>query len=106
MLDWGSCHLAAVRMAEGEVARADQVVMALARLWPRVFFVDEEKRRPLAIGIGKLLLDQMAPAIAVGRISAADITLAPEAVYLRHRLPRALLHRRQPAADSERPRRR
>jgi sRNA-binding protein len=59
-----------------EERRADQVILALARLWPRTFFVDPERRLPLEIGIGEELKEIMAPAIKVGRISTHDINIA------------------------------
>lgn len=59
-----------------QAARADAVIAVLARLWPKCFAVFERRRRPLAIGIDKVLLGQLEPAIRVGRISEADIKSA------------------------------
>ena len=59
-----------------QIVRADAVIAALARLWPQCFAVYERRRRPLAIGIDKVVIEQMAPAIKAGRISEADIKMA------------------------------
>jgi sRNA-binding protein len=59
-----------------KIARADEVIDALSRLWPLCFFVAEEKRRPLKVGIGDELKEVMAPAIEAGRISTDDIAVA------------------------------
>ena len=59
-----------------QAARANAVISAFARLWPRCFFVYERRRRPLQIGIDKVLIDQLQPAIKAGRISETDLRLA------------------------------
>jgi hypothetical protein len=64
---------------EQEVARikrAGEVIARFARLWPNCFYLDEEQRRPLKIGIGEDLVAVMAPAIRAKRISTADISVA------------------------------
>jgi sRNA-binding protein len=52
------------------------VIAALARIWPRTFFVDPERRLPLKVGIGDELKEVMVPAIRAGRISTHDINIA------------------------------
>jgi sRNA-binding protein len=59
-----------------QVARAVAVIEALSRLWPQCFQLYECRRRPLAIGIDKALIDTMAPAIKAGRISVDDLNIA------------------------------
>ncbi len=63
-------------LTSAQAARADAVIAVLNRLWPKCFYVFERQRPPLMIGIDKVLLDQMAPAIQAGRISEYDIKLA------------------------------
>lgn len=63
-------------LTAAQMDRADQVIAALARLWPQCFQVDERCRRPLMIGITELLLERMEPAIKAGRISENDIRCA------------------------------
>jgi sRNA-binding protein len=65
-----------LELEAAKVARADAVIAALSRLWPKCFFVLEKRRRPLKVGIGVEIREAMAPAIAAGRISTDDITLA------------------------------
>jgi hypothetical protein len=59
-----------------EVRRADDVIAALARLWPKTFFVEPDRRLLLVIGIGDKLREIMLPAIAAGRSSSLDIFIA------------------------------
>ena len=65
-----------VPLTAAQVHRADAVIAALSRVWPACFQVYEPRRRPLAIGIDKVVIEQMAPAIKAGRISEADIKMA------------------------------
>lgn len=64
------------RLDGARASRADAVIAALARLWPRCFSVDRDRRRPLMIGIDRALIAQMRPAIESGRISVADLSMA------------------------------
>jgi sRNA-binding protein len=59
-----------------QAARADQVIAALARLWPKCFAVYQRRRRPLMIGIDRVVIALMKPAIAARRISEVDIRRA------------------------------
>jgi sRNA-binding protein len=61
---------------EAEARRADEVLAAFSRLWPRTFFVEPDRRLPLEIGIGDELKEVMEPAIKLGRISTHDINIA------------------------------
>jgi hypothetical protein len=65
-----------IAMSPDEVARADAVIAALARLWPKCFFTAPSKRRPLMIGIDRELIVLLRPAIDAGRVSENDIRLA------------------------------
>jgi sRNA-binding protein len=60
-------------LTAAQAARADAVIFALTKLWPQCFSVYEPRRRPLMIGIDKVLMAQMEPAIKAGRISETDI---------------------------------
>ena len=73
---WGRMHDALARLEPEQEARADQVILCLAKLWPRAFFVEESKRRPIAIGITQDLIVALAPAIRSGKISEDDVKLA------------------------------
>ena len=56
--------------------RATAVIDRLAVLWPKCFAVFERRRRPLAIGVDKELIELRAPAIKSGMITALDIKRA------------------------------
>jgi sRNA-binding protein len=56
--------------------RADAVIAAFARLWPKCFFVAPEDRQPLMTGIHHHVRKHLQPMIDVQRISARDIELA------------------------------
>jgi sRNA-binding protein len=59
-----------------QAARADAVIAALARLFPKCFAMWQRRRRPLMIDIDRALIALMKPAIAAGRISEVDIQRA------------------------------
>jgi sRNA-binding protein len=65
-----------VAQRRADAARADAVIEALARLWPRCFFVFEGRRKPLAVGIHEELCRQLEPMIRAGRINERDIAIA------------------------------
>lgn len=69
-------HHAPQPLTAAQAARANQVIAAFARLFPRCFHVYERRRRPLMLGIDKVLIGQMEPAIKAGRISESDVKLA------------------------------
>lgn len=64
------------RLTPAQGQRADQIIAALARLWPFCFSVFEQRRKPLKIGIRNDLVAQLQPMIAKGRISEQDIANA------------------------------
>jgi len=53
-----------------EERRADAVIAAFARLWPKCFFVASEDRQPLMTGIHHHLRKHLQPMIDAQRISA------------------------------------
>jgi len=59
-----------------EERRADAVIAAFARLWPKCFFVASEDRQPLMTGIHHHLRKHLQPMIDAQRISSRDIELA------------------------------
>jgi ProP effector len=63
-------------LAAAQAARADQIIDALARLWPNCFAVYERRRRPLAIGIDQALFVQLELAIRSGHVTETDVRLA------------------------------
>jgi hypothetical protein len=86
---WAAQQRALLQLPADKAKRAEEVVLALARLWPKCFFVSESLRRPLMTGMREVLLDLMAPAIKAGRISADDLTTALQLYtgcdgYLKH----------------------
>lgn len=65
-------------LSAAQTVRADAVIAALARLWPRCFHVYEGRRRPLAIGIDRMLIEHMQPAIKAGRLKVTLVLDAAE----------------------------
>ena len=63
-------------MDEKEVSRADEVIVAFARLWPKCFFVAPEERKPLMLHIHVQLHKHLQPMIEARRISERDIQIA------------------------------
>lgn len=63
-------------LTAAQAKRGDEVIIALSRLWPQCFFRYGKRRQPLMIGIDKMLIEQMQPAIKAGRISELDIKWA------------------------------
>ena len=63
-------------MDEKEVSRADEVIVAFARLWPKCFFVAPEERKPLMLHIHVQLHRHLQPMIEARRISERDIEIA------------------------------
>jgi hypothetical protein len=69
-------ELKAMKLYGAKAARADAVIAALAKLWPRCFSTHPPMRKPLMIGIDAVLIKAMQPAILAGRISEEDLRLA------------------------------
>jgi ProP effector len=63
-------------LTRAQAARAEAVIMVLARLWPFCFSVFEQRRKPLKIGIRNDLIVQLQPMIAKRGISEQDIANA------------------------------
>ena len=63
-------------MDEKEVSRADEVIVAFARLWPKCFFAAPEERKPLMLHIHVQLHKHLQPMIEARRISERDIQIA------------------------------
>jgi sRNA-binding protein len=63
-------------LAAAQAARADAVIGIFQRLWPQCFSVYQRRCCPLAIGIDRALLAQLASVISSGRISETDVKLA------------------------------